>query len=75
MGEITKKTTQEPGVTAKAASYFKGVRAEWDKITWPDKRQVIVETVVVLGVVFFFTALVYCLDLIFTFLFRLIPGG
>lgn len=56
-------------------TYLKGVRAEWDKVTWPDKRQVGVETLVVIGVVFFFTLVIYIYDVIFEFLFGLIPGG
>ncbi len=75
MSDARKKELQEPPVTSRAADYLKGVRAEWDKITWPEKRQVAVETVIVLGVVVFFTVLVYFLDFIFNFMFKLIPGG
>jgi preprotein translocase SecE subunit len=25
-------------------TYFKGVRTEWGKISWPEKRQVVFET-------------------------------
>ncbi len=56
-------------------TYLKGVRAEWDKITWPGKRQIGIETLIVLGVVFFFTLIVYIYDVLFEFLFGLIPGG
>ncbi len=38
-----------------AIVYFRGVKAEWSKVSWPVKQQVIVETVVVLAVVTFFT--------------------
>ncbi len=69
----TKKT--EPTFREKTADYFRGVRAEWDKITWPEKKQVVVQTVVVLGVVLFFTTLVFILDHLFNFIFSLIPGG
>ncbi len=58
-----------------ATNYLKGVRSEWDKITWPDKRQVGVETLIVLVVVFFFTLIVYIYDVLFEFMFGLIPGG
>lgn len=52
--------------------YFKGVRLEWDKITWPERRQVFVETIIVIGVVIFFTATVYVIDIIFKGLFDII---
>ena len=55
--------------------YLKGVRTEWDKVTWPEKKQVVVETLVVIGVVIFFTAMVFFYDIIFEYLFKLMPGG
>ncbi len=50
-------------------SYFKGVRTEWGKITWPERHQVVVETVFVLAIVFIFTAFIYVVDRIFIALF------
>ena len=47
------------------ATYFRGVRTEWGKITWPEKHQVVVETAFVVGVVFVFTAFIYIVDIIF----------
>ena len=46
-------------------TYFRGVRAEWGKISWPEKRQVVVETVFVIAIVFVFTVAVYLMDIIF----------
>ena len=46
-------------------TYFKGVRAEWGKITWPEKNQVVVETFFVVAIVFTFTVFVYIVDIIF----------
>lgn len=46
-------------------AYFKGVRAEWGKITWPSKSQVIAETIQVIVIVFGFTMFVLLLDLAF----------
>ena len=34
------------------ATYFRGVRTEWGKITWPEKNQVVVETFFVVAIVF-----------------------
>ena len=49
------------------STYFKGVKAEWGKITWPEKNQVVVETIFVLAIVAAFTLFVYIIDLIFKF--------
>ncbi len=46
-------------------TYFKGVRSEWSKITWPEKNQVIVETFFVVAIVFVFTVFIYLVDIIF----------
>lgn len=76
MNETKKKATVETQESLKEgmSSYFKGVKAEWGKVTWPERKQVIAETVIVLGVVFFFTALVYLIDILFRGLFSLIPS-
>ena len=46
-------------------TYFKGVRTEWGKITWPEKHQVVVETFFVVAIVFIFTVFIYIVDIIF----------
>ncbi len=53
-------------------TYFKGVRAEWGKITWPPKQQVIGETIYVLFIVFIFTLFVLLLDNGFSWIFSLL---
>lgn len=53
-------------------TYFKGVKAEWGKVSWPTNKQVIAETVIVLIVVIFFTLVVYFMDIIFKALLGLI---
>lgn len=53
-------------------TYFRGVRTEWGKINWPEKRQVITETVFVIVIVFVFTVAVYLMDIIFKSIFGLI---
>ena len=45
--------------------YFRGVRAEWGKITWPERQQVYVETIFVIAIVAAFTLAVYGMDKIF----------
>ena len=56
----------------KIITYFKGVKNEWSKVSWPTKKQVLVETVIVLIVVTFFTLAVYFMDIIFKALLGLI---
>ena len=51
-------------------SYFKGVKSEWGKITWPQKQQIVAETVVVLVIVTILTAIVYLIDIGFKGLFQ-----
>ncbi len=46
-------------------TYFKGVRTEWGKITWPEKHQVVMETFFVVAIVFIFTVFIYVVDIIF----------
>ena len=53
-------------------TYFRGVRTEWGKISWPEKKQVVAETVFVIGIVFVLTLFVYIIDLIYKGLFGLL---
>ena len=53
-------------------TYFKGVRTEWGKISWPEKRQVIFETFSVIIISFMFTVAIYFIDLLFKGLLSLI---
>ncbi|MCD7779210.1 MAG: preprotein translocase subunit SecE [Candidatus Gastranaerophilales bacterium] len=46
-------------------TYFKGVKSEWGKITWPEKKQVVAQTIIVLAIVIVFTIYTYGLDLLF----------
>ena len=45
--------------------YFRGVRAEWGKITWPERHQVYIETLFVIAIVTAFTLAVYGMDKLF----------
>ena len=53
-------------------TYFKGVRTEWGKVSWPEKRQVIFETFAVILITFVFTVAIYVIDLVFKGLLSLI---
>ncbi len=39
-------------------NYFKGVRTEWGKITWPEKHHVV-------AIVYIFSVFIYFVDIIF----------
>ena len=54
-------------------TYLKSVRLEWSKITWPEKKQVISETIAVVAIVFLFTVAVYLIDIIFKTILGVIP--
>ena len=51
-------------------TYFKGVRAEWGKIVWPEKPQIIVDLIWVILVSAIFTAVIFGFDKIFEFLLK-----
>lgn len=53
-------------------TYFKGVKAEWGKVSWPERKQVIFETLSVIVIVFVFTVAIYLMDLLFKGLLSLI---
>ena len=68
----SEKTPQNSDFKTSTITYFKGVKAEWGKVSWPQKQQVIAETGIVLAVVVFFTIVVYLMDIVFKFLLGLI---
>ena len=55
-------------------TYFRGVRTEWGKITWPEKNQVVTETFFVVAIVFVFTVFIYVVDILFNALLSHIHG-
>ncbi len=59
-------------MTNSIRTYFRGVRTEWGKISWPEKRQVVAETLFVIVIVFVFTVAIYLMDIIFKGLLGLI---
>ena len=67
-----KNQNQQQDLKQALITYFKGVKAEWGKVSWPVRQQVIAETGIVLAVVAFFTVVVYLMDIIFKFLLGLI---
>lgn len=62
------KTNEKASFKEGLISYFKGVKSEWGKVTWPEKRQVVFETGVVIFVVAVFTVIVFLMDVTFRWL-------
>ena len=67
------KSKKKTNLTESMTTYFKGVKAEWGKISWPQKPQIVSETIIVFIVVVFFTLFTYIVDLIFKGILGLIP--
>ena len=63
-----KKITFKEGIV----TYFKGVKSEWGKVTWPEKNQIIGETIIVVIVVAAFTLIVLLMDKFFQLILGLI---
>lgn len=49
-------------------TYFKGVKTEWSKVSWPERKTVFFETCSVIVIVFVFTVAIYLMDLLFKYL-------
>ncbi len=56
-------------------SYFQGVRAEWGKINWPEKQQVVAQTIFAVVIIGVFTISVYLIDVIYKVLLGLLPNS
>ena len=56
-------------------TYFKGVKIEWGKITWPAKEQVGQQTLATIIIVLAFTVFIYVLDKLLQGFFNLIKLG
>jgi preprotein translocase subunit SecE len=61
------KSTKE-NVFARIGRYFREVRLELKKVTWPSRPEVISSTIVVLTAVLFFTVFIGLLDALFVWL-------
>ncbi|HHW98716.1 MAG TPA: preprotein translocase subunit SecE [Firmicutes bacterium] len=54
--------------------FFKEVRMELSRVVWPNRRQTVVYTIVVLAAVAFITVLLYVVDTSVGYLFRWLLG-
>ena len=62
MADVSEEKKKAP-----AKSFWKGLKAEFKKIVWPEKDTVTKQTVVVLAVSLFLGVLIGVLDMIFKF--------
>ena len=68
---MSNENENQPEIVTNLKTYFRGVKSEWGKITWPIRQQVVAETIVVLIVVAFITSVVYLIDIGFKGLFKI----
>lgn len=61
---------KKPGFIARVKKFFKDIKGEFKKVVWPDKPQVINNTVIVLVVVAISAVFVGCFDIITSFLIK-----
>ena len=67
---MANQTKQNQDFKEALIAYFKSVKLEWGKITWPGKQQVIVETIYVIIITAIFTISVLALDTIIEVIFK-----
>ncbi len=63
---------EKKNILKRAIGYFKEVRTELKRVTWPTKKEVVASTIVVIIAVMFFSLLVGALDLLFAQIIRLV---
>lgn len=63
---------QKEGVADRGKKFFRGVVAELKKVHWPNRKQIITYTGVVLGAVLLVSMLIWVMDSILSFLLSLI---
>lgn len=56
--------TQTEGNKAKLSSYFRGVKAEMKKVVWPNKKELLNHTGIVIAISLIVSVVVYLLDLL-----------
>ena len=69
---MSKVKKENPSIKESMKTYFKGVKMEWGRITWPERKQVFAETLMVLVVVFIFTALIFVIDNVYSLVLRVL---
>ncbi len=66
------KVEKKPNIFKKIASYFRDLRSEFKKVTWPSKKQIINNTIVVIVVVAVSGIVIWGFDSLLTLLVQLL---
>ena len=60
--DAKKADSKKPGLVERARTYFKGVKSEIKRVTWPTKNELVKYTGAVLGMLVFFGVLIAVVD-------------
>ena len=60
--DAKKADSKKPGLVERACTYFKGVKSEIKRVTWPTKNELVKYTGAVLGMLVFFGVLIAVVD-------------
>ena len=60
--DAKKADSKKPGLVERALTYFKGVKSEIKRVTWPTKNELVKYTGAVLGMLVFFGVLIAVVD-------------
>ena len=60
--DAKKADSKKPGLVELARTYFKGVKSEIKRVTWPTKNELVKYTGAVLGMLVFFGVLIAVVD-------------
>ena len=60
--DAKKADSKKPGIVERARTYFKGVKSEIKRVTWPTKNELVKYTGAVLGMLVFFGVLIAVVD-------------
>ena len=64
--------TQSNAVKKEGGKFFKGIKSELKKVNWPNRKELINHTLVVLAVCIFSAAMIGVLDLAFNAILKLV---
>lgn len=70
MAETTNQTAKKPGVFARISKYFKETKAEMKKVSWPNKEQLMHNTLIILVFIAIITIILSVLDVGFAKVFQ-----
>ncbi len=66
--KVEKKTTNKKGLFSKIKGFFDSVGAEFKKVHWPNKKDMVKYSIATIVFVLFFGAFFYIIDVIFAFI-------